>query len=392
MSAINNLPEKSDHGGIYIHIPFCRRKCHYCDFYSVSDLSLQHQFLEALLKEMELAAKTSNCRGLEFDTLYLGGGTPSVIARDAIVCIINSACRYFRVKPEMEITIEINPGTVSIDELHHYRDIGINRINIGVQSFQEKNLTFLGRIHSAVEANRTLAEARKVGFENVGIDLIYGLPEQAEKDWKQDIERAVAYQPEHLSCYTLTYEKGTAITADMERGIFVPAKPEHVAQLYLLTVETLQHRGYEQYEISNFARSISFRSRHNYKYWNFTPYLGLGPSAHSFFLPDRVWNKSDLNAYFTDLKNGRRPVGGRETLTREQLMIETIYLGLRLSEGIELDNFERCFSENFQDLFKNPLARCLQDGLLEIGNGRCRLNPQGMLLLDSIVSSFIDQI
>ena len=392
MSTLENLTQKSDLGGIYIHIPFCRRKCHYCDFYSISNLSLQRRFLEALLKEMELAATASYCHGLEFDTLYLGGGTPSVFARDAIVHVINSAYRYFRITPESEITIEINPGTVSIDELHHYHDIGINRINIGVQSFQEKNLTFLGRIHSAVEADRTLAEARKVGFENVGIDLIYGLPEQAEKDWKQDIDRAVAHHPEHLSCYTLTYEKGTAITADLERGVIVPAKPEHVAQLYLLTIETLQHRGYEQYEISNFTRSIPFRSRHNYKYWNFAPYLGLGPSAHSFFLPERAWNKSDLNTYLVDLSNGRRPVGGHETLTREQLMIETVYLGLRLSEGIDLANFERCFHENFQVLFKKPLARCLQDGLLELTNGRCRLNPPGMLLLDSIASSFIDQI
>ena len=353
---------------------------------------MQYSFIEALQKEMELAAKTSYCRGLEFDTLYLGGGTPSVLARDEIVRIVHSAYRYLRVLPESEITIEINPGTVSINELHHYHDIGINRINIGVQSFQENNLTFLGRIHSAAEAEKTLAEARKAGFNNVGIDLIYGLPEQTEKDWKQDLERAVAHHPEHLSCYTLTYEKGTAITADMERGMFVPAKPEHVAQLYLITIETLQHQGYEQYEISNFTRSISFRSRHNYKYWNFSPYLGLGPSAHSFLLPERVWNKSNLDTYLTDLKNGRRPVGGHEILTREQLMIETVYLGLRLSEGIDLANFKRCFSTNFLVLFKKPLARFLQDGLLEITNGRCRLNPPGMLLLDSIASSFIDQI
>jgi oxygen-independent coproporphyrinogen-3 oxidase len=386
------LSENSDHGGIYIHIPFCRRKCHYCDFYSISDLSQQHRFIEALLEEMELAASSSYCLGLEFDSLYMGGGTPSVLTRDAIVRVVTSAYRHFRIALDSEVTIEVNPGTVSMDDLRYYHDIGINRINIGIQSFQENNLAFLGRIHSAVVAEKTLAEARKIGFNNIGIDLIYGLPEQSEKDWSQDLERAVAYHPEHLSCYTLTYDKGTAITADMQRGKFVPAKPEQVAQLYLFTVGALRHHGYEQYETSNFARSISFRSRHNYKYWNFTPYLGLGPSAHSFFLPERVWNKSDLKSYLVDLENGCRPVGGQETLTREQLMIETVYLGLRLSDGIDLAKFERCFSEKFQVLFKKPLAVSLQDGLLEITEGRCRLKPRGMLLIDSIASSLIDHI
>jgi oxygen-independent coproporphyrinogen-3 oxidase len=392
MSTLDSLSDKSDYGGIYIHVPFCCRKCRYCDFYSITDLSLQSRFLEALLEEMGLAAATTYCNRLEFDTLYMGGGTPSVLTRKALERIITSAYHRFTFAPDSEVTIEINPGTLGIDDLRHYRDIGINRINIGVQSFQENNLSFLGRSHTAVEANETLVEARKIGIENIGIDLIYGLPEQTEEDWKVDLDRAVAYDPEHLSCYTLTYEQGTAMTADMERGKFSPATPEHVAQLYLITIEKLKRHGYEQYEVSNFARSIALRSRHNCKYWKFKPYLGLGPSAHSFFFPERIWNKADLNAYLVDIENGRRPLGGQETLTREQLMIETVYLGLRISEGLDMASFERRFGADFETQFNKPLSAYTQKGLLEINNGRCRLNPRGMLLLDSIASAFIDQI
>jgi len=390
MPLIESLSEYADNGGIYIHIPFCHRKCPYCDFFSISDLSQQHRYIEAILKEVELAANEHS--GMVFDTIYMGGGTPSVLPPEAIDGIIESVQGKFAFATNTEVTIEINPGTLDLDTLRRYHTTGINRVNIGVQSFQEINLRFLERIHTAVEADTALEGARKAGFENIGIDLIYGLPGQSVESWIKDLGRALAYLPEHLSCYALTYEQGTPLAADMESKKFLPADDEQVAKLYLYTVEVLQSRGYEQYETSNFARSSDYRSRHNGKYWNLSPYLGMGPSSHSYFPPERYWSKADLVSYLDDLDHGRRPIGGRETLSREQLMIEAVYLGLRLSEGVDIDRFDRIFGEKFNILFNKPLAAFVQKGLLEITSGRCRLNTRGMLLLDTIASSFIDQI
>lgn len=390
MPALKNLFESPDYGGIYIHVPFCRRKCRYCDFYSVSEVSLQPLYLKALIDEMKLAADVHT--GMEFDTLYLGGGTPSVLDTDALADTIDSADSIFKIRPGSEITIEINPGTVDLDTLRHYLNYGVNRVNIGVQSFQEHNLKFLGRIHTTEEAENALAWAHKAGFDNIGIDLIYGIPGQTVENWKQDLARAHSHHPDHLSCYTLTYESGTPLAIDLAKGKFSPADEDLVAQLYLTTIEVLQRFGYEQYETSNFVRDATLRSRHNCKYWYFASFLGLGPSSHSFFPPERSWNKADLSAYLEDIEHGRRPVAGREVLTREQLMIEAVYLGLRLTDGVDIAGFERCFGINFEVQFERPLSVYMPTGMLVIADGRCRLNPQGMLLLDSIASSFIDQI
>lgn len=390
MQALKNRSKNAERGGIYIHVPFCRSKCLYCDFYSVSDVTLQPRYLAALLDEMELAAGVYT--GMEFDTLYIGGGTPSVLGADTIAGIIAKAQRTFTILPGTEVTIEINPGTVDFDTLRHYRASGVNRVNIGVQSFQERNLKFLGRIHTAVEAENAVVWSRKAGFENIGIDLIYGLPSQTADAWEQDLARAALHHPDHLSCYTLTYEPGTPLATDLANGKFTPSDEERVAQLYATTVEVLQRSGYEQYEISNFARAVAYRSRHNCKYWSFAPYLGLGPSSHSFIPPERLWNKADLSAYLEELEQGCRPVAGQETLSRNQLMIETVYLGLRLTEGIDIAGFERRFGVNFETLFDRPLTSLAPQGMLEITTGRCRLSPRGMLLLDTIATSFIDQI
>ncbi len=376
-------------GGLYIHVPFCIKKCFYCDFFSVTDMSLRSRYVAALLDELKWAATAY--AGMRFDTLYLGGGTPSVLETDALGRIVASAFSAFTVLPGAEVTVEVNPATADRDSLRRYRTAGVNRINIGVQSFQNQNLAFLGRIHSAADAVKTLEWAQTAGFENIGIDLIYGIPGQTEATWRQDLDRAAAHRPEHLSCYTLTYEKGTPLTGELSRGTVIPATDEQVAQLYLTTVEVLAQKGYEQYETSNFARSAAHRSRHNGKYWSFAPYLGLGPSSHSFLPPERLWNKADLAAYLADVEQGRRPVAGRESLTRDQLMIEAVYLGLRLIDGIDVAGFESRFKVKFESLFNRPLTVFADQGLLETSGWRCRLTPRGMLLLDTIASSFVDE-
>ncbi|MEJ2727782.1 MAG: radical SAM family heme chaperone HemW [Deltaproteobacteria bacterium] len=383
-----NLPY-SQNAGLYVHIPFCLRKCPYCDFYSVTDLSLKPRFLKALMAEMGLIS----AEGLCFDTLYIGGGTPSVYGHHDIGKIVSAGFENFDLKPESEFTIEVNPGTVSIDQLKGYREAGINRINIGVQSFFQDNLDFLGRIHTAGEARSAVTEAQRAGFQNMGLDLIYGLPDQSEGDWLENLKSAVEYDPTHLSCYTLTYEKGTPFYNRLKDGRIQPLAEEKVRALFEATIDFLENHGYFQYEISNFARigknGRPHVSRHNLKYWTLVPYIGLGASAHSFSENQRYWNVSDVADYTAAIESGRLPEAGREELSREQQIIETIYLGLRTTAGIDLIGFGQKFGINFVKTFKEVLSVLAELNYLEIRNNRCALTRRARAFLDSIALMFV---
>ena len=383
-----NLPN-SQNAGIYVHIPFCVRKCPYCDFYSVTDLALKPRFLKALVAEMELISAEKLC----FDTLYIGGGTPSVYSHHDIGKIVNAISENFDLKPESEITIEVNPGTVAIEQLRGYRDAGINRINIGVQSFFQGNLDFLGRIHTASEARSAVTEAQRAGFQNIGLDLIYGLPDQPEGDWLENLKAAVDYDPTHLSCYTLTYEKGTPLYSDLNDERIQPLAEAKVRALFEATIDFLENHGYYQYEISNFARigknGRPHVSRHNLKYWTLVPYIGLGASAHSFSENQRYWNVSDVADYIAAIESGRLPEAEREVLSREQQIIETIYLGLRTTAGIDLIGFGQKFGINFVKAYKEVISDLEELNYLEVKNNRCALTRQARAFLDSIASMFV---
>lgn len=378
--------------GLYIHVPFCLRKCPYCDFYSTTDLSLRHNFVRALLLEMKIARN----HGLHFDTLYIGGGTPSILSVRAVDQILETAHMAFGIPAGAEITLEANPGTVDLRRLTGYRLSGINRINIGVQSFQEENLRFLGRIHSQQDARRAIRESGKSGIENIGLDLIYGIPGQSKKSWIDDLKQAVAFEPDHLSCYMLTFEPGTPLEKDRRMGRFPPADESHTVELFETTVAFLENAGYAQYEISNFARSFSNRSkinrsRHNQKYWSLIPYIGLGPSAHSFQEPVRWWNHRCVRRYIDELSEGRLPIDEKEELNDSQRIIEAIYLGLRKTEGIDVKYFNTNFSVRFHDLFGKTVSDLTERGLMEADQYRCALSKKGMLLLDSIAAAFVCQ-
>ena len=372
--------------GLYLHFPFCVNKCPYCDFFSTTDLSLKGPYLDALFKETALV----QAGDLSFDTIYLGGGTPSLYNPSEIGGLIDSIHRRFSIQPDTEITLEVNPGTVNRHRLEAYRKVGVNRINIGVQSFQQDQLEFLGRIHSNEEAVETIHAARQSGFINMGIDLIYGLPSQTASSLILDLKKAVSFDPEHLSCYLLTYEPGTRLTRSMNAGQFSPLSDEQTGNLLETTVAYLDANGYMQYEISNFARSSEFISRHNSKYWDFTPYLGLGPSAHSFFPPERRWNYSSLPPYLADIENGKPPVAGREALTRQQQIMEAIYLGLRKTEGINIEKFERFFSSDFLNMFEEVLGTLTDDALIVLDSNHCRLSRKGMRFMDSVAKVFVN--
>jgi len=385
----------SQPAGLYIHIPFCLRKCPYCDFYSITDLSLQPAFLDALVSEMNMTRESKKV----FDTLYIGGGTPSVLDINVIDNIIKTAHQCFNITSNTEITMEINPGTVTLEKLKEYRKAGVNRINIGVQSFDAAHLDFLKRIHSEKEARMAVKWAQKSGYENIGIDLIYGIPGQTTSSWLKDLHSAVECHPQHLSCYMLSFEPGTTMHKDLKNSVFNPLPDHLVCELFETTQSVLNANEYVQYEISNFAREVidesgiksaqSNISQHNSKYWNFSPYIGLGPSAHSFIEPQRFWNHSNVKTYIQELSTGRLPRAGKESLSREQLMIEAVYLGLRQAKGIDVEAFDKKFGVNFEKIHAETIADLRKKGLMEFSLDRCALTPKGMLYLDSIATQFI---
>jgi len=376
--------------GLYIHIPFCLSKCPYCDFYSVADLSLKPAFLKALLSEIRLSGR----QPLPFDTVYLGGGTPSQLDPGEVREIIDTAKRYHRLLPGAEFTLEMNPGVIRPRQLSELKDIGINRINIGVQSFQDDLLRFLGRVHSAEDSNRTIQSVRDAGFESIGLDLIYGLPGQSRTDLLDDLQNALAFQPEHLSCYTLTYEPGTPMGRQKQSGAIEPLPDRRLADQMIATADYLRANGYERYEISNYAKPDPSgqhlnRSRHNLKYWNHVPYLGLGPSAHSYVPPVRRWNIRDVSRYIDNLAEGELPVGGEEQLDRQQQIVEWIYLGFRQTDGLIIERFNQAFECDFLQRSSEALKPLEEDGMLIVDGTSCRLTEKGMQLLDSVVERFL---
>jgi len=382
--------QQTEPGGIYVHIPFCIRKCPYCDFYSIADMSLKQAFVDALMHEMELTGELL----LAFDSLYIGGGTPSVLDASHIDKILERADKSFEILPGAEITIEANPGTVSLQQLKDYRSAGVNRINIGVQSFHGEHLDFLGRIHTKKETYSAIRWAREAGFENLGLDLIYGIQGQTKKSWLYDLQEAVGFMPEHISCYMLTYETDTPMDKDRQEGRVTPMADPLIADLYEAAISYLEINEYDQYETSNYAKSDSGgqdinRSRHNQKYWSFVNYVGFGPSAHSFIEPVRHWNVSNVEKYIEDLNVGRLPLAEKETLDKDQQMIEWVYLGLRQTSGIQIKDFNDKFDVSFSSKFREVLGDLEERELIEPVTTRCTLTRKGMLLLDSITSMLI---
>jgi len=378
----------SDLPGIYVHVPFCRRKCPYCDFYSVTETDWLPAWLDALCSEIRSVPKPEG----PYDTVYIGGGTPSLLDDRQIRHLIETLFHQFDIAGNPEITMEVNPGTVSADLLKHYRAAGINRINIGVQSFDDENLGFLGRIHSGAQSVEVLRKARKAGYENIGLDLIYGLPGQTIEGWRRELSSALDFSPAHLSCYLLTYPSGTPMAEALNQNRFAPLSEAACSELFLVTHDFLLDQGYDHYEISNFAPSEAKRSRHNQKYWRHTPYLGLGPAAHSYLDHRRYWNIASVKDYVASINSGGPAIEESEDLTPAQEMMEAVFLGLRQAEGICMESFETRFAVDFQIKFQEVLTRCQEAGYLAVTAGRCALTRQGLLYADSIAAAFIQWI
>lgn len=389
-----NLSEQNspDKKGCYIHIPFCLKKCAYCDFYSVETLSLQSDYTKALINEIKLKSCSESESGSAIDTIYFGGGTPSTLPLNLTEQILSSVYKNFQISTNPEITMEVNPGTIDKEYVSGLKALGVNRLNIGVQSFQDRTLKFLGRIHSAKQAKKAIELSRAVGFENIGIDLIYGIPSQDEKNWIRDLTEAISYKLEHLSCYMLTFEKNTLLYNMLKQGLIKSVTKEELSSLLIKTSDLLTKNNFIHYEISNFASSLDKRSRHNSKYWEQIPYAGLGASAHSFDNQTRSWNHADIKKYIADLNKNILPVAGKETLTKEQKMIEMIMLGLRTKDGVSLRMLDRCFSHCFDNRFNNLLIQLKQKKLGKIEKNNFSLTQKGMCYLDNITQEFVDCI
>jgi putative oxygen-independent coproporphyrinogen III oxidase len=322
-----------DKPGLYVHVPFCRSKCLHCNFYSVTTPHAVTRWLAALRQESLLYRE----RFATFDSLYLGGGTPTLLSEAELKNLLDCLFHYFSFSADPEITVEANPDDISSAKLAALRDLGINRLSLGVQSFDDRALQFLGRSHSVRQAVKALDLIRVSGFTNLGVDLIYAIPGQSESDWVETMKKALAWKPEHLSCYQLTIEEDTPLGRMAAAGRIESLGEEQERSLFLLTSSFLEENGYIHYEISNFARGEKFASRHNRKYWHHTPYLGLGPSAHSFLNGVRWWNIRSVDDYCRMLADGRSSVAGRETLSGEQQLLEALYLGFRTRDGIDLE-------------------------------------------------------
>jgi oxygen-independent coproporphyrinogen III oxidase len=360
--------------GLYVHVPFCRSKCPYCDFYSHTNQSLVPRWMKAIEKEIGIYQHQFSI----FDTLYLGGGTPSILSGPQISKLFELVQRGFEYATDVEITIEANPNDLSPKKIKLYRELGINRISLGVQSFDDQALLFLRRRHTVHEAQNTLEWIRKAGFNNLGIDLIYGLPGQTKDQWLDTLKKALAFQPQHLSCYQLTITKGTLFYGMKEKGQLVPIGEKDEEAFFLTTSWFLEDQGFIHYEISNFAREEKYFSRHNQKYWRRDPYLGLGPSAHSFHSNRRWWNIRSVSQYVGALEEGRIPKEGEEELNQEQAQLEWVSLGLRTKAGLDINQLRD------QVTMEHILSKMVEGGFAKVVSNRLVPTTKGFLVADRL--------
>lgn len=369
--------------GIYVHIPFCVAKCHYCDFASVRlDPGALEPYLEALLREIATAAEA----GRAASSVYVGGGTPSLLTGGQVASVLGALRTAFALEPDAEITLEANPGTLDRGKLAALRALGVNRLSLGVQSLDDAILAGLGRRHAARDALAAYELARAAGFENVGLDLIHGLPGQTPALWRRDLARALALGPDHLSLYALGVEDGTAFQRDLAAGRLVLPGEEETAEMLEDAVSLAQASGYERYEISNWARP-GRRCRHNLHCWSLHEYRGFGAGAHSFTrvpVPRRLANEREPARYARLIGERGEAVAMREEPGPRQLAGEAAMLALRTSDGIGETAFAAGHGSRWEDLFPEAAALGQERGWLERSGGRLRLTREGMLFSDAL--------
>lgn len=389
--------------GIYIHIPFCRSRCIYCGFYSTTSLELRQRYVDALCREMEIRSQRSEVRGERIETIYLGGGTPSQLTFDQLRQLFIYINKVYPLTPDSsplppEITIEVNPDDVTVEFAAVLHQLPINRVSMGIQTFDDQRLRFLRRRHTARQAIEAVSILRAAGIRNISIDLMYGFPGETLADWEADIDAALALNVEHLSAYCLMIEEGTPLHRMLKQHT---GDEETERQMYEVLIDRLTTAGYEHYEISNFARITPptggaggghspFRSRHNSSYWNGTPYIGLGAAAHSYDIRSRSWNVADIRQYIEGMERCER-IFEEELLDDDTRYNDIVTVALRTREGIDLN----ALSEKYRNYCIKNARRYLDDGLLELTSplspvtSHLRLTRRGLFVSDMVMSNLM---
>lgn len=372
--------------GLYVHVPFCSSRCSYCDFATgLYQRELAETYVSALVTEI----KSSHYQGEHADTIYFGGGTPSLLTPAQLDRILATLHDHFAIDPASEITLEINPGSVNEEKLRAFRSVGINRASFGAQTFDDRELAKLGRSHSAADTLKTFHDLRRAGFDNVSFDLIAGLPGQTLDGWQRNIKQALDLRPEHLSFYLLEVHQGTPLAEHIRRGIQPEPDDDLAGVMYEWMLEQASEAGYEHYEISNLCQP-GFHSRHNVKYWTGAPYYGFGCSSHSYDGHALRWsNHRDVLKYVETIESGLSPVVDEQQLSQTDVRAEALFLGMRLMRGIDLRRYRESFGVDLLDEHGADLDRFCKAGLLEFDGDLIRLTRNGALLSNEVFAAFV---
>jgi oxygen-independent coproporphyrinogen-3 oxidase len=367
--------------GIYIHVPFCRQACRYCDFYFTVNQTKEDEFIKALLKE--LSERAAEFQGNEMGSLYLGGGTPSRLTTGNLKKVMERARALYSLADGAEVTIECNPDDLDPGMIEQLKTLGFNRISIGIQSFREEDLQLMRRSHGASRAQQAVEDAFAAGFENITVDLIYGIPGQTEKDWRNNLDRVLTLPVSHLSAYHLTFEPGTIFDHWRKKGRLKAVDEELSVRMYEVLRKYMVEAGFEHYEISNFSKEGK-KSRHNLLYWSGEPYMGFGPSAHSYNGTRRSWNVSSLDKYIESIHSGES-LAGSELLSVKDQYHDYLLTFLRTIEGVDPERILERFGREFRDHFDRKAGFFRSKGSITVKEGRWHIDPDHWLLADHII-------
>ena len=378
--------------GLYIHIPFCASRCIYCAFYSTTSVAVAEQYVETVCKEMQLRAHEIE----RVDTIYLGGGTPSLLSADSLHLLFTEIARTFKMGNDVEVTMECNPDDITPDFANTLRSLPVNRISMGVQSFDNARLKFLHRRHNNEQVYSTVERLHEAKIDNISIDLIFGFPGETLSDWENDIDEALRLDVQHISSYSLTYEEKTPLIKLKQKGLVKEIDEETSIRMYQLLIDKLEAAGFEHYEISNFAKIErqrdgklkSYHSRHNSGYWKGVPYLGLGAAAHSYDGSNRKWNVADLKQYMVNVNQGTIPCE-KESLNTEARYNDCITTALRTKDGIDLEWLQNTFGRNYLQHLMKESKTYLDAGQLALTSNRLRLTRKGIMISDMIMSDLM---
>jgi oxygen-independent coproporphyrinogen-3 oxidase len=367
--------------GIYIHIPFCKKRCTYCDFYTEVAPQLIPKLIDTIVKELTI--RRNYLKNATIQTIYFGGGTPSILNHDQFSRIFEVIYNLYKVTEDAEITFEANPDDLTIDFLSSLQSLPFNRISIGIQSFDDSDLKRINRRHTSKQAIEAIQNAKNSGFKNISIDLIYGLPFQTLEAWEKQLETAFSLEVQHISSYGLTYEEGTELWKQRENGTIKAIEDEILIKMYKLLIEKTKKNDFDAYEISNFAKP-SFQSRHNTSYWKQESYLGIGPSAHSYILTSRQWNIASITRYIDAIEKNTM-FFEQEKLTINEQYNDFVMVSLRTSEGLNIHKLEETFGSEFSSYCLQNLKKYINNKKVDINDGKLRLTPEGILISNLIL-------